>query len=141
MDEVFTRFLHLAEQIYEKLDDRSLSSSRVVARSWNDFVDYKDYPWTRIQNMVADLKKNCKDDGSLPCNLLFANPFVWKSLAISQKTSLLNLPPLRLGSSKLNFKNKFWTSKKIFGLPKNFFGRPKHFLDVQKIFWTSKTLF
>ena len=60
MDEVFLRFLHLAEQIFEPLDDRSLLTSRLVARSWNDFVDYKDYPWTRIQNMVADLKKNCK---------------------------------------------------------------------------------
>ena len=62
MDEVFARFLHLGEQIYEELDDGSLLRSRVVARSWLDFVDYKDYPWTRIQNMVADLRKNCIDD-------------------------------------------------------------------------------
>ena len=75
MDEVFARFLHLGEQIYEKLDNGSLLSSRVVARSWLDFVDYKDYPWTRIQNMVADLKKNCKDDRSLHHNLSFANSF------------------------------------------------------------------
>ena len=61
MDEVFARFLHLAEQIFEKLDDGSLLRSREVARSWKDFVDYKDYPWIRIQNIVADLKKDCKD--------------------------------------------------------------------------------
>ena len=72
MDEVFARFLHLGEQIYEKLDDGSLLSSRVVARSWNDFIDYKDYPWTRIQNVVADLRENCKDDGSV---FSFATPF------------------------------------------------------------------
>ena len=57
MEEAFLRFPHLPEQIFEQLDDGSLLSSREVARSWSDFVDYKNYPWTRIQNMVADLKK------------------------------------------------------------------------------------
>ena len=66
MDEVFLRFLHLAEQIFENLDDASLLRSRVVARTWKGFIDYKDYPLTRIQKMVADLRENCKDDGSLP---------------------------------------------------------------------------
>ena len=68
------RFLHLGEQIYEKLDNGSLLGSRIVARSWNDFVDYKDYPWTRIQKIVADLKKNCKDDVIFVW-LSFATPF------------------------------------------------------------------
>ena len=75
MDKFFLRFLHLAEQIFEKLDDRSLLRSRVVARSWKGFIDYKDYPLIRIQNMVADLRKNCKDDWETAPRLSFANPF------------------------------------------------------------------
>ena len=38
MDEVFLRFLHLAEQVFEPLDDGSLMSSRLVARSWKNFI-------------------------------------------------------------------------------------------------------
>ena len=64
MDAVLARFLHLAEQIFEKLDDGSLLRSRVVARTWKGFIDYKDYPWIRIQIMVTDLKKDCIGDGS-----------------------------------------------------------------------------
>ena len=75
MDEVFLRFLHLAEQVFEPLDDESLLRSRLVARSWKNFIDYKDYPWTRIQKIVADLRNKCIDDGSLDDNLSFANPF------------------------------------------------------------------
>ena len=78
MEEVFSRFPHLAEQIIEKLDSKSLTYCRVVGRSWQKFIDEKDYPrtrwtqWTQIQNMVADLRKNCINDGNLSRNLSFA---------------------------------------------------------------------
>ena len=75
MEEAFLRFPHLPEQIFELLNDGSLLSSREVARSWKGFVDYKDYPWTRIQNMVADLRTNCKDDATIHPSLSFTNPF------------------------------------------------------------------
>ena len=73
MDEFYRRFPHLPEQIFEKLDDESVLSSRVVARSWKKFINDRDYPWIRIQNMVADLRKNCIDDGMTPKS--FATPF------------------------------------------------------------------
>ena len=75
MDEAFLRFPHIVEQIFEKLDDGSLLRSRVVARTWKGFIDYKDYQWTRIQNMVADLRNDCMDDGTTP--LSFANPMTY----------------------------------------------------------------
>ena len=107
MDEVFMRFLHLAEQIFENLDDASLLRSRVVARTWKGFIDYKDYPWTRIQNIVADLKKDCVDDRSLAWNLTFANPFqlaCGKGQVHLAKVIMIN--SARLGI-ELNAKNSY----------------------------------
>ena len=98
MDEVFMRFLHLGEQIYEKLDDGSLLNSRVVARSWNDFVDYKDYPWTRIQNMVADLRKECIDDRN-PFHLTCGKGQVNRAKVIMINSAMLGI--------ELNAKNRF----------------------------------
>ena len=44
MDEIFLRFPHLDEQIFEKIDNKSLTNSRVVQRSWHNFIDENDYP-------------------------------------------------------------------------------------------------
>ena len=39
MEEAFLRFPHLPEQIFEKLDNKSLTNSRVVGISWCNFID------------------------------------------------------------------------------------------------------
>ena len=36
------------KQIIHKMDNRGLSKSRVVARTWKEFIDEGNYPWLRI---------------------------------------------------------------------------------------------
>ena len=56
MDEAFLRFPHLPEQIMEKLDFKSLANSRVVAKSWKQFIDEREhrlYPF--FKDEIADV--------------------------------------------------------------------------------------
>ena len=48
MDALMLRYPHLPEQIFQKLNNKSLFKSRVVARSWKDLIDRRKYPWLRI---------------------------------------------------------------------------------------------
>ena len=53
MEEVFLRFRHLGEQIFELLDTESLNRSTEVDKSWSEFVSTWKLPWIRmIQNCV-----------------------------------------------------------------------------------------
>ena len=61
MEEAFLRFPHLPEQIFKKLDNESLTNSRVVGISWHNFIDNREYPWIRIKNIIDDLKQKCRD--------------------------------------------------------------------------------
>ena len=61
MEESFLRFDHLPEQIFKKLDDKSLVNSRVVRASWCNFIDARDYPWKRFQESINDLTEECID--------------------------------------------------------------------------------
>ena len=54
MEEAFLRFPHLPEQIMEELDYESLTNSRLVAKSWNQFIVERKHRW------IANLKKKCK---------------------------------------------------------------------------------
>ena len=60
MEESFLRFDHLPEQIFKKLDDKSLVNSRVVRGSWCNFIDARDYPWKRFQEVINDLTEKCE---------------------------------------------------------------------------------
>ena len=51
---------HLPEQIFQKLDDKSLTNSRVVGASWNNFIDTRDYPWKRFRDVINDLTEKCR---------------------------------------------------------------------------------
>ena len=56
MDEAFMRFPHLPEQIMEKLDFKSLANSRLVAKSWKQFIDEREhrlYPF--FKDEIADV--------------------------------------------------------------------------------------
>ena len=57
MEESFLRFDHLPEQIFEMLDNKSLVNSRVVRGSWCNFIDARDYPWKRFQEVINDLSE------------------------------------------------------------------------------------
>ena len=39
MDEVFLRFGHIGDQIFEELNSQTLSKCQLVGRSWNLFLD------------------------------------------------------------------------------------------------------
>ena len=68
MDVAFLRFSHLPEQIMEELDFKSLMNARVVAISWKQFIDAREYRWYPFKNEIADLKKKC-DYGRTPFHL------------------------------------------------------------------------
>ena len=42
------RFLHISEQIFEQLDNKSLANCREVAKSWQECIDIKKLSWNRI---------------------------------------------------------------------------------------------
>ena len=43
----------------EQLDNKSLANSRVVAISWREFVDDREYPWKRFIKVIADMNEEC----------------------------------------------------------------------------------
>ena len=49
MEEAFLRFSHLAESIFENLDNQNLSKCREVGQSWKSFIDCNNLVWIRIQ--------------------------------------------------------------------------------------------
>ena len=55
MDEAFLRFPHLPEKILEILDNKSLTNSRVVGISWQNFIDERQYPRNYIGMAVTTL--------------------------------------------------------------------------------------
>ena len=61
MDEAILRFPHLPEQVFQKLDNKSLTNSMVVGASWHNFIDTRDYPWKCFQGVVDDLTEKCKN--------------------------------------------------------------------------------
>ena len=60
MEEAFLRFSHLPEQIFKKIDNVSLSNSRMVMISWKTFIDERQYPWIRFNNFIdgAERREN-----------------------------------------------------------------------------------
>ena len=49
MEEVFLRFPHLAESIFEKIGNQDLSKCCEVGQSWKTFIDYYNLMWIRIK--------------------------------------------------------------------------------------------
>ena len=62
MEEAFLRFPHIPEQIFKKLDNKSLTNSRVVGMSWQIFIDERDYSWIRIKDVISGLNEECEND-------------------------------------------------------------------------------
>ena len=52
MEEIFLRFPHIGEQIFEGIDDRTITKCREVTKSWNTFLSF------HIINMYTDLSKS-----------------------------------------------------------------------------------
>ena len=54
--EFYPRFLHVAEQIFEQLDKKSLKNCREVAKSWQQCIDNKNLSWNQIIKIPTVLK-------------------------------------------------------------------------------------
>ena len=50
------KFPHLPEKIFKKLDNESLFKCREVARSWQNIIDGRNYPWLRIVSIPTILR-------------------------------------------------------------------------------------
>ena len=57
MEELMLKFPHLPEMLFQKLDNKSLFKCREVARSWENIIGGKNYPWLRIVNIPTILKE------------------------------------------------------------------------------------
>ena len=55
MEEIFQRFSHLAEQIFQNLNNEGLVKCREGGRFWQNFIDERNYPWIRIVNIPTIL--------------------------------------------------------------------------------------
>ena len=60
MHDLMLKFPHLPEQIFQKLNNESLLKCREVAKSWQNIIDGRNYPWLRIVNIPTILKKGSK---------------------------------------------------------------------------------
>ena len=57
MQDLMLKFPHLPEQIFQKLGNECLFKCREVAKSWQDIIDDRNYPWLRIVVIPSILKK------------------------------------------------------------------------------------
>ena len=59
MEEVFLRFVHLAENIFDLLDAKTVAKCHKVGKSWNSFIQDKNLMWIKIiKNYDAKTNKN-----------------------------------------------------------------------------------
>ena len=56
MDVIILRFLHIAERVFEQLDDKSIKNCREVGKIWQDCIDNKKLSWIPIVNIPRILK-------------------------------------------------------------------------------------
>ena len=54
MENVLLRFPHLGEEIFQKIDNKSLASCQLVSGSWYRFIQYQKRPkWVRIKHLLV----------------------------------------------------------------------------------------
>ena len=53
IEDFLLRFPHIAEQIFEQLDNRSLTKCRGVSKLWRRFIDVRNLAWIRIVNIPS----------------------------------------------------------------------------------------
>ena len=57
MQDLFTKYPHLPEKVFQKLDDENLVKCREIATSWKDIIDERNYLWLRVVNIPRILKR------------------------------------------------------------------------------------
>ena len=128
MRDFILRFPHLAEKIFQQLDDEGLAKSREVERLWQEFIDERNYLWLRIVNIPTILQygdtylhlaADCgqtdmfevilhDEDNKNPKNDIGETPFL---VACSQghlKIALILLKRHEELGIDLNFKDNVW---------------------------------
>ena len=90
MDEFFLRFQHIPEQFFEELDLESLANARLVAISWEQFIDEREQRWHQIKDGIADLKEKCGNGGN-PFRLACQNGQAGIAEIIIKNSAKLNL--------------------------------------------------
>ena len=48
MDELFIRFPHIGQEIFNELDNKDLAKCRAISQSWRKFIDEEKISWNRI---------------------------------------------------------------------------------------------
>ena len=61
----FQRFDHITKQIFMQLDKKSLVNCREVSKSWQKYIDDKNFPWIQIINVPKILKEGYTYSSSL----------------------------------------------------------------------------
>ena len=101
MEEAFLRFQHLPEQILEQLDNESLANSRVVAISWREFIDDREYQWKRFMKIIAELIEK--------------SSFGQTALHLACEKGQVEIAEMIvMNSAKLNID---WNAKNFYGIP------------------------
>ena len=74
MEELFERRPKIVEKIFEFLDNKSLTICRKVSTGWKEFIDKRNYPWTRIckKKYPSDQDRISNNFQILDNNYLFA---------------------------------------------------------------------
>ena len=65
MDEVFLRFPHLSETIFDSLNSESLAKSKEVCRSWDEYLDDQNFLHTRADK-VKEVIETVEKLGQIP---------------------------------------------------------------------------
>ena len=66
-------FQHITEQIFEKMDEKSLKSCRAVAKSWQNCIDNQNILWKKIARKNGGTKsfqQACKNGHSKMAKML-----------------------------------------------------------------------
>merc|ERR1712156_1125776 len=57
-EELIARFPHIVQQIFENLDNKSLTNCKEVARPWQNYIEDRHMTWIRIVNIPTRLDMN-----------------------------------------------------------------------------------
>ena len=73
----YPRFQHVTEQIFEHLDKQSLKNCRLVSKSWQESIDYKNILWNEVfENKVCSkaFQSSCKNGCTKIAKFLMKKP-------------------------------------------------------------------
>ena len=68
MDNVLSRFPHLGEQIFKKLNDESLSNCHQLTRACRLFIEDQKFFWIRVIKKLLDDPRFIKSDRDIMIN-------------------------------------------------------------------------